>query len=175
MSRPVADLYPDWPQYAERLRDGVADLTAGELALRAGPEHGAIWQLAAHLAGARTYWVCGVFKRPGAEATPFPEPLHPFGWEDDPDHPRSGAELRWALDSTWAIIRDCLDDWTIDDLDRTESRMTRDGTVQPMSRGSMLNRLLSHDAFPAGEVSQLLGRHGLPPIDLWRGAPAPGG
>jgi uncharacterized damage-inducible protein DinB len=167
VSRPVADLYPDWPQYAARLRDGVVDLTDEQLALRAGPEHATIWQLAAHLAGSRTYWVCGVFKQPGAETTPFPEPLDAFGWEDDPDHPRSGAELRWALDSTWAIIRDCLARWSIDDLDRTESRMTRDGTVQPMTRGSMLNRLMSHDAFHAGEISQLLGLHGLPPIDLW--------
>lgn len=40
------------------------------------------------------------------------------------------------------------------------------------TRASILNRMLSHDAFHAGEISQLLGRHGLPVIDLWRrGAP----
>ena len=168
MTRPVADLYPDWPQYATRLRDGVADLTADQLALRAGPEHGTIWQLAAHVAGSRAYWLCDVFGQPGAETTPFPGPQTSFAWEDDPDHPRSGAELAWALDSTWAIIRDCLERWTEVDLDLTASRVTFDGTVQAMTRGSMLNRLISHDAFHAGEISQLLGVHGLPPIDLWR-------
>ena len=165
---PVAVVYPDWPRYAARLRDGVVDLTAEQLALRAGPDHATIWQLAAHLAGARTYWVCGVFKQPGAETTPFPEPLHAFGWEDDPDHPRSGDELGWALDSTWAVTSDCLGRWTVDDLDRTESRKTFDGSVQAMTRASMLNRLMSHDAFHGGEISQLLGVHQLPVIDLWR-------
>ncbi len=29
-------------------------------------------------------------------------------------------------------------------------------------------RLLSHDAFHTGEISQLLSMHGLPEIDLWR-------
>ena len=128
-------------------------------------------KLAAHVAGARTYWVCGVFKQPGAETTPFPDPLHAFGWEDDPDHPRSGDELRWALDSTWAVIRDCLARWTADELDRTESRKTFDGSIHAMTRGSMLNRLVSHDAFHGGEISQLLGLHDLPPIDLWRRHP----
>ena len=171
MSRPVAELYPDWPQYAARLRAGVSDLTDEQLALRVGPEHATIWQLAAHVAGARTYWVCGVFKQPGADMTPFADPMSPFGWEDDPDHPRTGAELAWALDSTWKVIRDSLARWSVDDLDVTESRTIFDGSIQAMTRGSMLNRLISHDAFHAGEISQLLGLHGLPPIDLWRRLP----
>ena len=171
MSRPVAELYPDWPQYATRLRAGVSDLTDEQLALRVGPEHATIWQLAAHVAGARTYWVCGVFKQPGADMTPFADPMSPFGWEDDPDHPRTGAELAWALDSTWKVIRDSLARWSVDDLDVTESRTIFDGSIQAMTRGSMLNRLMSHDAFHAGEISQLLGLHGLPPIDLWRRLP----
>ena len=171
MSRPVAELYPDWPQYAARLRAGVSDLTDEQLALRVGPEHATIWQLAAHVAGARTYWVCGVFKQPGADMTPFADSMSPFGWEDDPDHPRTGAELAWALDSTWKVIRDSLARWSVDDLDVTESRTIFDGSIQAMTRGSMLNRLISHDAFHAGEISQLLGLHGLPPIDLWRRLP----
>ena len=172
MTRALADLYPDWPQYAERLREAVADLDERALALRAGPGHDPIWALAAHTAGARLYWVCGVFEQPGAETTPFGDPLSSFGWEDDKDHPRSGAELAWALDSTWAVIAEVLGRWTTDDLDRTAVRMTMDGTPQVMTRASMLNRLHSHDAFHAGEISQLLGLHDLPPIDLWR-RPAP--
>jgi hypothetical protein len=171
MTRPLADLYPDWPQYAERLRGAVADLDERALALRAGPGHDPIWALAAHTAGARLYWMCGVFEQPGAETTPFGDPLSGFGWEDDKDHPRSGAELAWALDSTWAVIADVLARWTVDDLGKTASRMTQDGTMQAMSRASVLNRLHSHDAFHAGEISQLLGLHELPPIDLWRRQP----
>jgi hypothetical protein len=171
MTRSLADLYPDWPQYARRVRDGVKDLDAAALDLRVGPDHAPIWALAAHLAGTRAYWLCGIFEQPGAETTPFPEPLTGIGWEDDLDHPRSGEELAWALDTTWAIVAGVLERWTVDDLGATAIRPLPDGTPQIHTRASVLNRLVSHDAFHGGEISQLLGRHGLPPIDLWRRLP----
>jgi uncharacterized damage-inducible protein DinB len=167
MPRSVASLYPDWPQYASRIRDGVKDLTADELAIRAGPEHAPIWALAAHAAGTRTYWLCGVFQELGADRTPFPSPLTDPGWEDDESHPRSGEELARALDSTWEVVRDCLERWTVDELERTAIRVRADGVRQVHTRASVLNRLFSHDAFHAGEISQLLGVHDLEPIDLW--------
>lgn len=163
---PSATLFPDWPQYARRLRDGVAGLTTDQLALRAGPDHDPIWALAAHIAGARTYWLCGVFGEPGAAETPFTDPSTGEGWEDHPDHPRSGEELAWALDSTWAVIQGCLERWPIDDLGLTATRL-RAGVEQVHSRTSVLNRLLTHEAFHAGEISQILGANGLPAIDLW--------
>lgn len=166
MDRSVGRLYPDWPQSAERLRNAVKDLSADQLALRASPEHAPIWALAAHVAGTRVYWLCGVFEQPVADTTPFPEPMTGIGWEDDEDHPRSGQELVTALDSSWCVIADCLERWTVDDLERTAGR-TRDGVEQVHTRASVLNRLFSHDAFHAGEISQLLGLHDLPPIDLW--------
>jgi uncharacterized damage-inducible protein DinB len=171
VDRSVASLYPDWPQYAARIRDAVRELNAEGLSLRAGPGHGAIWALAAHVAGARLYWLCGVFGEPGAERTPFPAPLTDAGWEDDETHPRSGAELVWALDSSWAVVGDCLERWSAEDLGYTASRTRGDGTIQRHSRASVLNRLFTHDAFHAGEISQLLGLNGLGSIDLW--APGP--
>ena len=167
MAQPVSTLYPDWPQYDARLRAAVRSLGPEQLALRAGPDHDPVWALAAHVAGARAYWLCGVFGEPGAERTPFTEPETGAGWEDDPDHPRSADELEWALESTFAIVRDCLDRWTVDDLTRAADRTFRGVTVTH-TRASVLNRLFSHDAFHAGEISQLLGLHALPTIDLWR-------
>jgi uncharacterized damage-inducible protein DinB len=166
MDGPVALLYPDWPQYEARIRDAVKDLTPDQLALRAGPQHAPIWALAAHVAGTRVYWLCGVFGEPGAERTPFPDAASGVGWEDDLDHPRSGAELALALDATWEVVRDCLGRWRPADLERTATRTVR-GIERIHTRASVLDRLISHDAFHAGEISQLLGLHGLPPIDLW--------
>jgi uncharacterized damage-inducible protein DinB len=170
MTTTALALYPDWPQHAARLRDGVADLDPAQLALRAGPGHDPIWALAAHVAGARIHWLCGVFGQPGADGTPFTDPLGE-GWEDDPTRARSGAELVWALESTFSVVQGCLERWTVDDLAVTAARTMGDSTVRH-TRASVLNRLFTHDAFHAGEISQLLGRHGLPAIDLWR-RPAP--
>jgi hypothetical protein len=112
------------------------------------------------------YWLCGVVGEPGAEMTPFPDPTAD-GWEDDPEHPRTASELVVALDTTWAIIDGCLDRWTPEMLHETFERHAG-GTVQIHSRGSILQRMLTHEAYHCGELSQTLGIHGLPQIDLWR-------
>jgi hypothetical protein len=149
----------------------IRDLTDEQLALRASPDHLPIWGLAAHVAGSRAYWLCGVFGEPGADATPFADPLAELGWEDVEDHPRTASELVWALESTWAVVEAALGRWTPAMLDESFERRFRD-VVQHHTRGSVLNRLFSHDAFHAGEISQLLGVHGLPAIDLWARRPA---
>jgi hypothetical protein len=41
------------------------------------------------------------------------------------------------------------------------------GTQQVHHRGSVLQRLFSHDAYHCGELSQTLGIAGLTQIDLW--------
>ena len=168
MATPLASLYPDWPQHAGRLRDGVRKLTPDQLALRAGPDHAPIWALAAHVAGARVYWLCGVFEEPGADTTPWPNPLTDPGWEDQ-EAPRSADEVTAALDASWAIVAGCLDRWSIDDRVAAAVRIRADGQRQVHTRASVLNRLFTHDAFHAGEISQLLGLHGLQAIDLWAG------
>src|SRR5947208_7469519 len=123
MDRLVATLYPDWAQHAARIRDAVKDLTADDLAITAGPEHAPIWALAAHLAGTRVYWLCGVFEEPGADRTPWTSPLTDPGWEDDLSYPRSGEELATALDASWEVIRGCLERWSVDDVERTALRI----------------------------------------------------
>jgi uncharacterized damage-inducible protein DinB len=166
MVRSAAFLYPDWAQHNARLRDAVRFLTAEQLQIRAGPEHGTVWQLAAHAAGTRVYWVCAILGEPGADRTPFTEP-NGDGWEDDEAHPRSGEELAWALDTTFGVVREALERWTPDELDVATDR-TFGGITVAHTRASVLSRMFSHDAFHAGEISQLLGLHHLPEIDLWR-------
>ncbi|HKO32541.1 MAG TPA: hypothetical protein VJY85_02235, partial [Candidatus Limnocylindria bacterium] len=74
-----------------------------------------------------------------------------------------------ALDTTFAVIEDVLDRWTPDML-ATEVRREYGGTAQTHSLGSILQRMFSHEAYHCGELSQTLGIHGLPQIDLWASA-----
>ena len=155
-----------WAQYDRRLRDVVGDMSAEQLAIRPSAELPPIWATVGHTAGVRVYWLCAVIGEPGAETTPFAD-VAAGGWEDDLGHPRSAEELVGALESTFRLIEGCLDRWTPDML---ADRFDRDymGTVQVHTRGSVLQRLFSHDAYHCGELSQTLGIHGLPQIDLWR-------
>jgi hypothetical protein len=158
--------YGMWPQYNRRLRDVVAAMSAEQLAVRSAPDRDPIWAVVGHTAGVRVYWLCDVIGERGAEATPF-EVGAESGWEDDLDHPRAADELAHALDSTFAIIDGCLDRWTPEVLD-DEIERTYLGERQVHTRGSILQRLLTHEAYHCGELSQTLGIHGLPQIDLWR-------
>jgi hypothetical protein len=71
-----------------------------------------------------------------------------------------------ALDSTFRIVERCLDRWTLDMLDE-EIRREWEGEEWVHTRGSVIQRLFSHDAYHCGELSQTLGIAGLPQIDLW--------
>lgn len=113
------------------------------------------------------YWLCDVFKEPGAEMTPFTDPTG-RGWEDDLAQPRSAAELVGALTSSWTIVERCLSTWAAETLGQ-EARRTRDTVVQIHTRQSVLLRLLTHDAFHCGEISLTLGSNGLAAIDPWVG------
>ena len=158
--------YGMWPQYNRRLRDVIAGMTAEQLAIRPAPDVWPIWATVGHTAAGRVYWFCKILGEPGAETTPF-DPDWEQGWEDDLDHPRSVDELVNALDTTWRIIEGCLDRWTPEMLVENIERPFGD-TVQIHSRGSILQRVLTHEAYHCGELSQTLGIHGLEQIDLWR-------
>jgi uncharacterized damage-inducible protein DinB len=163
----IRAFYDRWPQYDRRLTEVVAAMTDEQLAIRPDPARWPIWATVGHTAGSRVYWLCGILHEPGAETTPFPDPLAPEGWEDDLEHPRTAAELMTALSTTWAIIDRVLDRWTPEMLGETVERAYGDQR-QVHSRASILQRLLTHEAYHCGELSQTLGIHGLPQIDLWR-------
>jgi len=164
---PVDRFYEGWQIYNERIVEVVRDLSAEELETRPAPDGWPIWATLGHTAGARVYWLCGVFGEPGAESTPFADPMTEIGWEDDLDTPRTAVELTEALDSTWRIVAGCLQRWTPDMLFEEFDRQAGKKT-QVHTRQAVLIRLLSHDSYHCGELSQTLGIHNLPQIDLWR-------
>ena len=166
-SASVAPFYEGWRLFNESLAAALAPLTSEQLALPVGSSTWPIWASASHLAGTRVFWLCHVFKEPGAETTPFTDPTG-FGWEDDLAHPRSADELVGALASTWSIVERCLATWTPESLGQ-EARRTRGTEVQIHTRQSVLIRMITHDAYHTGEISLTLGSNGLPAIEPWKG------
>ena len=163
--------YRGWQLGNVDLMAALKDLTPEQLGT---PADRPIWASAAHLAGTRVYWLCHIFKEPGAETTPFTDPSG-VGWEDDLSHPRSAAEITGALASTGRIIERCMETWTPESLSQEARRVLADGRVQIHTRQSVLMRIITHDAFHIGEISSVLGTLGLSgrtpngPIDMWAG------
>ena len=165
----VATFYEGWRKHNGRLVDAIRSLSDDQLKLRAAPDKWPVWAIAAHTAGARVYWLCGVFKESGAESTPFTDAASGYGWEDDEKTPRGSRELVTALETSWAIVERCLTSWTTSMLN-DEFRREIGGKTQAHTRQSVLVRMITHDAYHCGEISQILGTNGLPEIDLWRGS-----
>ena len=163
----IRRFYDRWPQYNRRLAEVVGRMTDEQLAIRPSAERWPIWATVGHTVSARVYWLCGIGGEPGADRTPWPDPIHDEGWEDDLERPRKASELVAAIDSTWRIVEGCLDRWTPGILDEEVERVLGE-TRQIHSRSSILQRLLTHEAYHCGELSQTLGIAGLPQIDLWR-------
>jgi uncharacterized damage-inducible protein DinB len=171
----VAKFFTGWSLANDALIEAVAPLSPTQLRLEIRHDW-PIWGSVAHIAGARVYWLCHVFGEPGIELTPFHDGSGGVGegWEDDLTHPRDAKELMGALRSTWRIVEHALATWTPDTLGE-EARRQRGDRVQLHTRQSVLWRLITHDAFHTGEISLVLGEHGLGgagpngAIDLWSG------
>jgi uncharacterized damage-inducible protein DinB len=171
-------MYPDglsyvqdgWADHQELLVAAIRDLTPEQLALRTAPHQWAIWQLAGHIAGTRAYWFHDVLGQGDravrdmfrVEQSTVPGvSLEDAGWEDDESRPRTASELVDALERSWSLIDDCLRRWTPDDLDISVERRSR-----TRSRGWVMWHVLEHDVHHGGEISQILGSHGLAPLDV---------
>lgn len=171
----VRAFFEGWQLANQAIVDAIAPLTAEQLAIEIQKDW-PIWASVSHLAGTRVYWLCHIFKEPGADTTPFSDPTG-MGWEDDLSRPRSAAELVGALRSTWQIVERTLDTWTPESLTLT-ARRVRGDVAQIHTRQSVLWRMITHDAFHVGEISLALGSHGITggpngPIDLWSGLSRP--
>jgi len=162
----IRPFYADWELYNRQLIEGIRRLTPEQLALCPDGSRWPIWATVGHTAGVRVYWLCDVFGEPGKEATPFAGLSDGLGWEDDLDHPRNADELIGALETTWQIIDGILDHWTPGMLWEPFERQV-DGRTDALSRRALLMRMISHEAYHCGELSQTLGIHRLTQIDLW--------
>jgi uncharacterized damage-inducible protein DinB len=63
------------------------------------------------------------------------------------------------------MIHDCLERWTSDDLAVGFTRTRPTGT-QTYTRQWVVWHLVEHDLHHGGEISLILGTHGVPALDL---------
>jgi len=146
---PVASFYKGWDRYQQHLVHALAPLSSEQLALRAEPRLRSIGAIASHIIGARAGWLYYALKEHDA---------------DQPD--QSGAELVSGLEKTWQVIQDALERWTIADLDEIFHETDEHGEEETFTRQWVIWHLIEHDVHHGGEISFILGMHGLPAIDL---------
>jgi DinB superfamily len=162
----IRSAYGMWPQYHQRLRDVIAAMTDEQLAMQPSRERWPLWATVGHAACQRVFWLCDFAGEPGAETTPFANATYECPGDDDLEHVLSVDQLVRALDSTFRIVETCLDRWTVDMLAETLRRPEWDDTWVH-TRGSVVQRVFSHDVYHCAELNDAFGAVGLPQIDLW--------
>jgi uncharacterized damage-inducible protein DinB len=162
----IRPAYSKWPEYNRRLRDVVAAMTEEQLAMRPTPERWPLWATLGHTACQRVFWLCDFAGEPGAETTPFTNAAYNCPGDDDLEHVLSASSLAESLASTFRIIEGCLDRWTLEMLDEALRRPEWDGSWVH-TRGSVLQRVFSHDVYHLAQLNDTLGALDLPQVDLW--------
>lgn len=162
----IRPAFSKWPDYNRALRDVVASLTDERLALQPSPDRWPLWATVGHLACQRVFWLCDFAGEPGKETTRFRNAAYDCPGDDDLEHVLTAATLAEALDSTFRIVEGCLDRWTLGMLDDEIRRPEWDDSWVH-TRGSVIQRVFSHDVYHSAELNESLGRAGLPLIDFW--------
>jgi hypothetical protein len=162
MIRPA---FSTWSHYQARLRETVEGLTEDQLARQPSPDRWPMWATIGHLACQRVFWLCDYAGDPGADATPFTNAGNDCPGDEDLEHVLSSEQLVAALDSTFRIVDQVLDGWTVTSL-ADEIRPEWDET-RVHTRGFVVQRVFSHDVYHCAELNEILATAGLPLIDLW--------
>jgi hypothetical protein len=162
----IRPAFSTWPALNQRFRDLVGSLTEEQLALHPTPERWPLWATVGHAACQRVFWLCDFAGEPGAETTPFTNAGYDCPGDDDLEHVLSADALAAALDSTFRIVEQCLDRWTLESLEEVISHPEWNETWVH-TRGAVIQRVFSHDVSHITELNETLGRAGLAQIDLW--------
>jgi uncharacterized damage-inducible protein DinB len=163
MSAPLSTFYAGWDRFNDELAAIIAGLDRDQLALRAVPAMWSVRQHAGHIVGVRAWWFNAWMDAGGedlARLIDFDE-----GEEAERrDAPAIAAELR----SSWASVASALDGWTEADLaERFQRPEPNEHGERPWrTRQWIIWHIVEHDIHHAGEISQILGMHGLTGLDV---------
>lgn len=159
-SFPLTPFYKGWDNYQQQLVHALAPLSPEQLTLGAAPHLRSIGSNAAHIIGARAGWLYYVLKEGDENLTALST------WNEPGQPARTAAELVSDLETTWQVIQDALQRWTIADLDEVLHDTGENGGDETFTRQWVIWHLIEHDLHHGGEISFTLGMHGLAAIDL---------
>ncbi len=154
------DLVKGWDAYNQLLVDAVRPLTPDELALGAGRDLRLGGMIAAHIVGARVRWLRFVLK----EGSPDLERWAALDAEGAGIP--GGEELAQALEASWQPLKAGLARWQPRDYEEKLTYQEDDGHWETVTRGWVVWHLIEHDLHHGGELSLLLGSHGLRGVEI---------
>lgn len=163
MTSSTLRVYNGWEKYNSLLERAIAPLSADQLSLRPAENLWSVRTLACHIIGVRAWWFHGWMDEGGDELARFD------GFDDAPEAEHvDSATLVDGLTRTWTSLSACLKKWSDSDLEQTFQRPVpnKEGQRPLRSREFIVWHVAEHDLFHGGEISLVLGMHGVKGLDL---------
>lgn len=157
----LCSIYEGWEGFNRSLVLAIQGLEPGTLNHRLHPDLKSVREILVHIGDGRVDWLRRI----------DPEGFHSlFDTMQNRTHdPSSITELTDWLNQTYDAVENMLNMWTNDDLNVVFRQEYR-GKVYTVSRQWVIWRVLSHDIYHGGQVSELLGAMGIFPTELtWLG------
>ncbi|MCA9954438.1 MAG: DinB family protein [Anaerolineales bacterium] len=152
-------IYENWREYNKKLCTCIAPLTQEQLSLQPAAHMWPLGQMVQHIISVRAGWFSGTLQEDDEVMNAYMY----WGQRDSPT--RSPAELVQGLKGTWSFIEARLQRWSPEECAQTFPDEW-DGKVYELSRSWVIYHVMEHDMHHGGEVSLLLGMHGLDALDL---------
>ena len=156
----LTTFYTSWREYQDHIKKALAPLTTEQLGLRAAPHLRSIGENALHIIGCRVYWFTGFLGEDGGVAMKVYADWNEVALKPQAPIP-TAAELALAFDHTWQFMADCLARWSPADMHQTFPD-NWDGKQVDVSRAWVVWHVMEHDLHHGGELSLILGIHGIP-------------
>ncbi len=156
-------LYQGWDAYQDLLIKAISPLTPEQLAYRAAPHLRSVGENCRHIIGVRARW-CHEVLGLGDQAFAA---LGQWDRRTMPD--LSASELVSGLQHSWQVLSDALRHWTLADLDYgypNPNDAREPGEPEVFTRRWVIWHLIEHDIHHGGEISLILGMHGLAGLAL---------
>jgi uncharacterized damage-inducible protein DinB len=155
----LATIYKGWETYQGLLVKAITPLSAEQLTLRAAPNLRSIFEQMTHVIAVRVRWFHTAAGAGGPDIEPF------AAWDRANPPAQAASELVRGLEVSWQLIKDGLATWTPADLETPLQRTWR-GEEHTLTRQWIVWHVIEHDLHHGGEVSFVLGMHGLPGLDI---------
>ena len=153
-SSTLAVFYQGWHDYQKLLIKALAPLSLEQLALSVSTHQRSISIIVLHIIGARARWFHDLMEVGGDEFAELGE------WDSRGAPTREAAELVYGLETTWGVMQEALANWTPEDMQYSYKGEPPDDP-ETFTRQWVIWHLIEHDLHHGGEVSLILGMHGL--------------
>jgi uncharacterized damage-inducible protein DinB len=146
--------YQGWHDYQQLLTEVIAPLSSEQLTLCVAPQQRSIGEIVRHMIGAWARWFHELMEVGDKGFADFGK------WDREGAPTRDATALVQGLETTWRVMQDALANWTPEDM-QYSYKGEEPSHPEPFTRQWVVWHLIEHDLHHGGEVSLILGAHGL--------------